>query len=243
MKLSLQFFSKKSFLFGIFIFLVLAFLPSLFSEASEEVEETITPQDISVAVQCWERDPNDHHCRTGDIFANRYNWYSASSKAHNSIFNVLQKLQGSYVSSTPPQSYGRFGRFFDVNGDGLLDILYHEGYRDGNSVGTFRTFFALFLNIGGTNFELVYKCTEEEYSDPRYNTYYGNCAAGAPETREDNMIYYALNLLYFAPPGSGGHETETVDINGDGLVDIVESNRISLNKGNFNFQEISIQAP
>lgn len=52
----------------------------------------------------------------------------------------------------------------DMNGDGLSDVIYHASASDWGQ-------FAIFLNTGGNEFELVYKCAKMS------GVYYGDCAA------------------------------------------------------------------
>lgn len=53
----------------------------------------------------------------------------------------------------------------DINGDGLVDYVYHQA-------GTGVTYYAVFLNNGNLGSTWAYKCALK--SD---GTYYGDCAA------------------------------------------------------------------
>ncbi len=62
----------------------------------------------------------------------------------------------------------------DINGDGLSDVLYHDL---AVSSGTL-SFFAILLNKGNMNFELVYKCAVYDSNEfDEYKEWTGDCAA------------------------------------------------------------------
>lgn len=64
---------------------------------------------------------------------------------------------------------GAVNTFSDINGDGLVDILYHNDTFDEDQANHF----GIFLNNGNLGFDWVYKCVYKGAA----NEYYGDCAA------------------------------------------------------------------
>lgn len=64
---------------------------------------------------------------------------------------------------------GAVNTFSDINGDGLVDILYHNDTFDVDQTNQF----GIFLNNGNLGFDWVYKCVYKGAT----NEYFGDCAA------------------------------------------------------------------
>lgn len=170
-----------------------------------------------------------------DIFSDYHSWHSGSFNSNDTLHKMLNKL--SYYNPpyttyhyVTPNKYS----FQDINGDGLSDFLYYELYFDGFTSG--HQFYAVFLNSGDLNFELVYKC-----AIPRNGPAYGNCAVGSPETSETEMIGEVAELMRFYHEDGEtevGMPQTTLDMNGDGMVDLITINELLINKGDMEFETV-----
>jgi hypothetical protein len=127
----------------------------------------------------------------------------------------------------------------DINGDGLVDLLYHDSYWYSSKQYYYS---ALFLG-NGNGFDLIYKCAK----DGDTNKYYGDCASTSQSgyyldpfdsgeynswTRSttlkssDKMLGALYQLAYFHDENpqyatSTSQKYSFTDINGDGLVDFL----------------------
>ena len=98
-----------------------------------------------------------------DIFSAYGSWHSSD------VFKTTDALGQALFAMGFEDDYKTPQSAFDINGDGLVDIIRHvrQNYSSNQSQ------FAIFLNKGNMQFDLAYKCL----IDP-YNTliYYGDCA-------------------------------------------------------------------
>lgn len=106
------------------------------------------------------------------IFADYESWPSSSTLSSSDT--MLQTL---FLMKEP--NTNRFTAL-DINGDGLVDILYHAQGADQKVTGGYyyyTDFFAVMLNKGGNSFENEYICAfrhDQSYTLPV--TYFGDCA-------------------------------------------------------------------
>ena len=111
-----------------------------------------------------------------DIFNNYPSWKkSVSQKTGDTMSQTLYVLGRSIVrtqqgadqsyTSVTPQS------MMDINGDGLVDIVYHYRYKfEGFPANYDILYSAILLNKGSMTYELSYKCVHDSTS------WYGDCA-------------------------------------------------------------------
>lgn len=189
-----------------------------------------------------------------DIFNNYLTWTkTASSRGNDKLLSALYHLsyfEPTAIRSSTNQKYS----LVDINGDALPDVLYHDQFYDGS---VSNHYLALFLNQGGTNFTLVYKCVRDDTVSNR--GFYGDCAgtggsnyiplvaddslvpsSQAPKSN-DIMMRVLYRLAYFHSDDVNGlkktpQKTSFVDINGDGLIDLLYHNyTYSTNNRSYSF--------
>lgn len=99
------------------------------------------------------------------LFYDFRSWHSSSTrKADDHVIDALYWLRSS----------GTVRTFFDINGDGLTDILYMNENTPVQSSPTslWGFVYVVFLNTGSNNFQIAYKCV-----DINDGLWYGDCAA------------------------------------------------------------------
>lgn len=153
------------------------------------------------------------------LFSDYSNWHKSTLKNpdNNSTFELFQSMArytfpiGIFSHSTR-QKFS----FIDINDDGPADFLFHATYVH----SSFASYFALMINKGNNDFELIYRCVRNS------NSYYGSCALGATPIGESNMLVEIGNLISYAY-GADSVDSQykptsfSVDINSDGLVDLI----------------------
>jgi hypothetical protein len=149
--MKLHLLSKKIFLFGGLILVTTCI--SLFGFRNSE-ENIFVPDALA-----------GYGVNDIDIFTDYQSWvssdtFSADDKTAQPIY--LLAAQNNNASTLS-----------DINGDGLADIIYHRRF---SSNGYIDHQIAVLLNMGGYEFDLVYKCAITSPTASNEITYYGDCA-------------------------------------------------------------------
>jgi hypothetical protein len=146
-------FSTTSFFFIVFTLIIVSV--SFFGFRSQE-ENIFIPDTLA-----------GYSIDSVDIFNDYQNWTSSDTfSADDKTVQAIMLLSGASLS------YG-CGSLSGINGDGLADVIFSKKITQG---GTIDYEVGIFLNTGGHEFDLVYKCVVRnsiQYGDP---TYYGDCA-------------------------------------------------------------------
>lgn len=177
-----------------------------------------------------------------DFFKDYASWPSTTSGTQFDptyfFFTYLAEYPG---LTTPYTSSSQKHTAIDINGDSLVDILFHDYSNDHQGNGTAR--FVAFLNDGAGSFTVAYKCYRQIQSTQVYS--YGDCATTRSYTgpknfgsvssptsstpKADDMNLRVLRLMatvdyYQIPGGTTAYTQQPVtltDINGDGLTDML----------------------
>ena len=102
-------------------------------------------------------------------WANYTSWPSSNElKEDDTMYQSLYTLYFSYSNNQ-----NNTQSLTDINGDGLIDILFYYYSSISDNVGL------VLINNGNLGFDLVYKCYYDDYgnsSSPATRLYYGDCA-------------------------------------------------------------------
>lgn len=130
------------------ISIIALFASSLFALQKREA--------MSAQIEVYDSEPIN-------IFSTYQSWYSSSVLKTTDRLGQALFAMGSKEDYRTPQSA------FDINGDGLVDIVSHVRQSDYG-----RSELGVFLNKGNMQFDVAYKCVIDRLGGPI--VYYGDCA-------------------------------------------------------------------
>ncbi|OGY71599.1 MAG: hypothetical protein A3E05_03875 [Candidatus Jacksonbacteria bacterium RIFCSPHIGHO2_12_FULL_44_12] len=110
---------------------------------------------ISAEIEVYDSEPIN-------IFGDYLSWHSSKTLKTTDMLGQALFAMGSKEDYRTPQSA------FDINGDGLVDIVSHVRQSDYS-----RSELGVFLNKGNMQFDVAYKCVIDRFGGI---VYYGDCA-------------------------------------------------------------------